>query len=295
MDKLSSLKETKKLQKNKISSKNAIFYVILFLMKKKTRNPGLKLMHVIWSHFFAPQVMTKYKLRSRPVVQVDHPLDSKIPFRPQFVSIYLSFTHFWIKSVAFLYREFGPRSLPDIVTFLNSLTSLYYESAKVYLQVQSTTNRPRFLGNFYFKVIHLFDPHLHCIPSLHVGIVGLTYEFITSVILKFAPTPSDYQPEIDYLWRKAVLITNSILFIKQHSVNCVSAGLFTLSSNNFGFTRENAHQIIDALFTGTGNTINDNEELRTYIRDLYEKFNRENKTKPSSQVLVEFLKNYSVC
>lgn len=289
---LSSLKESQKAQKNRIQSKNAIFYAVLFLLKKKTRKPGMRFLHVIWSHFFAPQVMTKYKLRKRPIVWVDHPLDKKIPFQPHYVAIYLGFTHLWVKSIAFLYREFGRPALPHIVTFVRLLTSLYYESAKVYLQVQSTTNRPRYLGNFYFKVIHLLDPHLHCIPSLHVAIVGLTYSYIRSAIETLAPVPADYRTEIDYLWRKAVLITNSILFIKQHSVNCVSAGLFTLSSNKFGFSHQTAYQVIDDLFTGAGNTLPDSDELRTYIRELYEYFNRENKTKPSAQVLVDFLKGY---
>lgn len=295
MELLSSLKESRKAQQNRIQSKNAIFYAALFLLKKRTRKPGIKLLRVIWSHFFAPQIMTKYRLRSRPVVWVDHPLDKKIPFQPHHVAIYLSFTHLWVKSIAFLYREFGQAALPHIVTFVRLLTSLYYESSKVYLQVQSTTNRPRYLGNFYFKVIHLFDPHLHCIPSLHVAIVGLTYSYIRTAVESLASNPSDCQSEIDYLWRKAVLITDSILFIKQHSVNCVSAGLFTLSSNKFGFSRQTAYQVIDALFTGTGNTLPDSEEIRAYIRDLYDRFNKENEKKPSAQVLVDFLKGYPVC
>ncbi len=292
MELLSSLKEIQAAQKNRIDGKNAVFYAVLFMLKKKPRSTGLKFIHTIWSHFFAPQIMTKYKLRKRPVAWIDHPLDKKIPFQPHHVSIYLSFTSLWIKSIAFVYREFGKQSLRDIVNFVENLTSLYLESAKVYLQNQSTTNRPRYIGGIYFKVIHLFDPHLHCIPSLHVEIVGLNYTFISKLIDKYAENPADYQAEKDYLWRQAVLITDSILLIKQHSVSCVAAGLFTLTTNSYPFEHKDAYQIIEALFTGPGNTLTHGNEIRDYIKKLYEHFLAENRTKTSAKVLVDFLKAY---
>jgi hypothetical protein len=292
MELLSSLKEIQKAQKNRIDGKNATFYALLFLSKKRTRSTGITFLYTIWSHFFAPQLMTQYKLRKRPVAWVDHPLDKKIPFQPHHVSIYLSFTNLWIKSIAFVYHEFGKQALPDIIKFVDNLTSLYRESAKVYLQIQSTTNRPRYIGGFYFKMIHLFDPHLHCIPSLHVEIVGLNYTFISNLIDKYAENPAEYQREKDYLWRKAVLITNSILLIKQHSVSCIAAGLFTLTANEFPFDQKDAAQIINALFTGSGNTLPAGEEIRSYIQKLYRYFLDEHRNKASSKVLVDFLKAY---
>lgn len=291
---LSSLRESQNSQSNRISGKNALFHALLFLMKKTTRGPGLQLLYTIWSYFFVPQLLTKYKIKPRPVVWVDHPLDEKISFQPHYVEIYLSFTNLWIKAIAFVYREFGRKSLPYIAEFLNSLSALYRESAKVYLQVQSTTNRPRFFGTIYFKVIHLFDPHLHCVPSLHVGIVGLTYTSINKMVNELADAPSEYKTEIDYLWRQVILITNSILFIKQHSVNCVSAGLFTLSSNQFNFDKKTAYQVIDSLFTGSGNTIEAGDEIRTYIRELYDEFDQAGTQTPSAKVLVDFLQQYPI-
>jgi hypothetical protein len=47
------------------------------------------------------------------------------------------------------------------------------------------------------------------------------------------------------------------------------------------------------MFTGEGNTLDAAEELRVYIRSLYEYFLKENRTKSSARVLVDFLKNYS--
>ncbi|HDQ13610.1 MAG TPA: hypothetical protein ENN41_02205 [Sediminispirochaeta sp.] len=292
MDLLSSLHEAQASQENRIKNKNAYFFFVYFLLKKETRGAGFRVLHTIWSYFFLPQILTKYKIKPRPVVWVDHPLDQKIPFRPQFVAIYLSFTHLWIKSIAFLYREFGDRSLPYIVDFLEKLISLYRESAKVYLQVQSTTNRPRYLCNFSFKLIHLFDPHLHCVPSLHVEIVGLTYSAISRTVDELAEYPRRYQKEKDYLWRKMILITNSILFIKQHSVNCVSAGLFILSQERFGFDQKLSYRVIDQLFTGPGNTLEEGDEIRRYIRRLYSQFHEQGAGTPKAKVLVDFLETY---
>ncbi|MDZ7792680.1 MAG: hypothetical protein U5P10_03015 [Spirochaetia bacterium] len=112
------------------------------------------------------------------------------------------------------------------------------------------------------------------------------------IIDNFAENPAEYQREKDYLWRQAVLITDSILLIKQHSVNCVAAGLFTLTSNDFPFEEKDAYQIIDTLFTGTGNTLPVGEEIRSYIHKLYQHFLEEHRSKTNAKVLVDFLRAY---
>jgi hypothetical protein len=277
---------------NRIEGKNAIFNVVNFLIKKKTRGPALKFVHTVYTTFFLPQFQTKFAIKPRPVVWVDHELDRKIPFIPHHVETYLGFTHLWIKSLAFLYRQFGHRIIPEIVEFVRAIDRLYQESAKVYTRIQSTTDRPRDVGGFYFKVIHLLDPHLHCVPSLHVCVVGFTYVKIKEILTRYAERPEDYDAEVEYLWRKAIHITDSILLIKQHSVNCVSAGLFTLTSGNFGFTREHAHLVTRALFAEPGRTIDSAEEVRRFIADLYEHFMEEHREKPHEQVLLDFLYHY---
>ena len=297
MDLLSSLEDFRDSYNkgNKIESKNVFIAILIFLMKRRTRRAALRFIRTVQRDFFLPQFQGKFKIRKWPVVWVDHPLDSKVPFRPQHVAIYLSFSHFWIKSVYFLYREFGSRAIPAILHFVHDLDLLYRESAQVFRTVQSTTNRPHHYGGFYFKVIHLFDPHLACVPSLHVGVVGLTYLSMYKLIDEMAVHPEEYRAEKDYLWRRAVLITESILFIKQHSVNCVAAGLYSLSSRRYGYTEEESHLVIDALFTGEGNTLEDSEELREYIRNLYDHFMEQRRQLPeekNTQVLIDFLLSY---
>jgi hypothetical protein len=224
---------------------------------------------------------------------VDHELDDKIPFSPHHVETYLSFTHLWIKSLAFLYRRFGRQVIPDIVDFVRGLDRLYKESAGVYTHIQSTTNRPHDVGGFYFKVIHLLDPHVHCVPSLHVCVVGYTYVKVREILERHGESLEEFDAELDYLWRQTIHITDSILFIKQHSVNCVAAGLFTLTnSGDYGFTRSHAEQVVAALFSNPGRRIEQAEEVREFITELYRRFNRELERSSHAGVLLDFLYHY---
>lgn len=280
-----------------IASQNAVLSALILLGNKQTRRPALRVISAITSQFFFLQFKRKAGLNRIPIINVDHPLDETIPFRPHHVKIYLTFTHLWLKSLLFLYREFGHQALPEIADFLDAICLLYRESGKVYQKRMSTTNRPKKVGGIYFRVIHTFDPHLLCIPSLHVEVVFYNYLLITRIIDHLADNPDDFIGEKQYLWEQAILITDSILFIKQHSLNCISAGLFTLSNLKFGFTTELAHTIIAHLFTGPGNELEQGAEIKEYIRHLYDKLMDRAATgefPDPEDVLVDFLDHYSL-
>ncbi len=123
----------------------------------------------------------------------------------------------------------------------------------------------------------------------------MTYRVMEELIDRFSEDPEAYSAEKEYLWKRSVLITESILFIKQHSVNCVAAGLYTLTSPRYGFSKEMSHRVIDALFTGEGNRLADSEELREYIRKLYDHFidaAAGPDGKERARVLIDFLLRY---
>ena len=62
----------------------------------------------------------------------------------------------------------GVRLNKKIIRFIEGL---YIRGSHIYNHALSTTKRPHYLKMFKFVVIHLFDPHLLCVPSLHVAIV----------------------------------------------------------------------------------------------------------------------------
>jgi len=189
---------------------------------------GLHCIAVILSKFFFFQYKAALFPRKIPVTRVDHTLDELIPFIPGFVPIYLDFIPFWIRVAGFLCihgRKKGGVKMAG--EFISSITSLYTFAFQIYRRNLSTTNRPRYTKSFRFKVIHTFDPHLMCIPSLHIMIVIHTYTAFRYYAQKLEEEAllKDLEKEI---YNGAIAITEAILYIKQHSINCVAASLYTM-------------------------------------------------------------------
>ena len=247
------------------------------------------------TEFFIPQFTTKFRLSNRRVVSVDHPLDETIPFVPEYVHIYLEFYPLWIRCAYFLYKEFGDRALPEIRDFVYNVADLYYEAGKIYQQCQSTTVRPKYLKHAKFKLLHAVDPHLHCVPSLHVLIVVLNHRTFTRLIDKFSDgNGARYQPQKELVYNKAVAITESILFIKQHSVNCIPAALFFMSRLRPDYTEESALSFIDDLLADNDSAPESSETIKDFIRSRYIEMMNTNIPDGGDHkdVIVDFLKSF---
>ena len=277
---------------NKIENLSIFKAVITFLIIRKTRTPGLKLIGTIITKFFLPQHQSRLKIRKRKVVRVDHELDNLIPFSTDYLKTYTSFSFLWIKSIYFIYCEFGEKSLSYIANYINSIEQLYQNGFTVSNSCQSTTTRPPAGRNISHKIIHWTDPHLHCIPSLHVMVVCFNYLRIKSIIRKLSGKTDNYSEELSYLENQAVEITNSILYMKQHSINCISAGLFALSAECTEFTNEYALNLINKLKQLNIGTIDRFEEISQYISDLYTNFQELSKSNQHKDILVNFLLKY---
>jgi hypothetical protein len=162
--------------------------------------------------------------------------------------VYLDFVSFWIRILGFLLRRYGRRALEPVKDFLNSMNRLYRFAAEVYSKNMSTTNRPYYISRPRFFLIHLTDPHLMCIPSLHVMVMILSYTRFTKILRSFGDEDllGDQIGEIN---RGAALITEAILFVKQHSVNCVSAAMYAMSRFDPSlFPPEEAEVFVSRLF-----------------------------------------------
>ena len=103
---------------NKIINLSVSYAVIVFLIKKETRITGIKFIGTIATTFFLPQFQGRFKIKKRKIVNVDHELDNLIPFSADYIKIYMSFISLWIKSIYFIYLEFGNISLPLIQQFI---------------------------------------------------------------------------------------------------------------------------------------------------------------------------------
>jgi hypothetical protein len=182
------------------------------------------------------------------VSRVDHPLDLKIPFVPSWVTIYLDFVFYWIRMLGFLLHAYGRRAYDAAREFIVSMDRLYAFAAETYQKNFSTTDRPFYIARPRFFVIHLLDPHLMCVPSLHVMVVIWTYVKFAEILRSFNDA-GYYSAHIEEMKQGALAITHAILFVKQHSVNCVAAALYAMT--RFGgelFPPEEAEAFINLLF-----------------------------------------------
>ncbi|MDR2923730.1 MAG: hypothetical protein LBU85_10385 [Treponema sp.] len=202
----------------------------------------------IFYNFFFRQYRAALLPGSVPVSRVDHPLDLKIPFVPSWVTIYLDFVMFWIRMLSFLLRTYGRRAYGAAREFIVSMGRLYSFAAETYRKNFSTTNRPFYIARPRFFVIHLLDPHLMCVPSLHVMVVIWTYTRFAAILKSFNDA-GRYAAQIEEMKQGALAITHAILFVKQHSVNCIAAALYAMTRfAGEQFPPEEAEAFIKQLF-----------------------------------------------
>jgi len=253
-------------------------FIWLALTNPRLAGPGLKVALVALRKFFLPQFQTVI-FRSRPVVYVDHPVDRKIPFQPSTVSLYMSFIPLWMNAVFWLNRRYGRAADARLAAFLEGIALLYDEAGSIYLRCHSTTVRPRRLPNLSCAMIQVLDPHLNCIPSLHVTIVFGAWMLARGVIDAMGDAhgeatgkagESRAEAWLASLYNHAQRIAETTMLMKQHSVNCVGASLWYLNvCYPASFDEARCAAIIDGLFTIEGKAVTVKEEARARVREVY--------------------------
>lgn len=222
--------------------------------------------------FFALQFSVRLGLRKIPIVDVDHPLDDEVPFAPDKIGPYLDFIHFWIRPLGYIGRRFGGRAQDRYTAeYLALIHRCYREAAVVYRDRMSTTRRPRHLKG-RFLLIHLFDPHYLCVPSLHVMIVVLTHSFYRRAFAELN-LPLDEAAALDAeLFQDTTAITETVLYIKQHSVNCIPAALYAMSRISPNeVTAAEVHSFIDGLFVDAPElAAGAGERIREFIHERFD-------------------------
>jgi hypothetical protein len=99
-------------------------------------------------------------------------------------------------------------------------------------------------------------------------------------------------PEIEELRLGALAITEAVLYVKQHSVNCISAAMYAMTRFDPGlFPREEAEIFTGELFRRDLNE-KDGEEIRAHILGLYRRFLEEGENASDwREPLFRFLKS----
>jgi hypothetical protein len=152
--------------------------------------------------------------------------------------------------LGFLLKRFRARARDAAADFMDSMGALYRFAGEVYQKNLSTTRRPYYVKELRFFLIHLADPHLMCIPSLHVMVVILTYTRFRG-ILNYLDTENRFSLQAEEIRRKALDIAEAILHVKQHSINCVAAAMYAMTRfDGAAFPPEEAESFVAGLFSG---------------------------------------------
>jgi hypothetical protein len=270
--------------------------LLLVLANPVLRGPGIRCIASIFCNFFFLQNRAILLPGRIPVTPVDHPLDEKIPFKPRWIDIYHDFSPLWIRILGFLLRRYRRRAIEPAKDFIKSMNRLYRFAAEVYSKNLSTTRRPFYIRHPKFLLIHLTDPHLMCIPSLHVMVMILSYTRLRAILRSFGDEES-LAPRIDEINSGAALITEAILYVKQHSVNCVAAAMYAMSRFDPAlFPPAEAEVSVSRLFVDPGGIPEeDGLRIRNHIITLYRRFIDESRrtsglTEPWDAPLIRFLR-----
>ena len=282
---------TEKCPHESLANESVYLTSIRVLGSPYLRVTALRCIASIFRNFFFLQHRAAFLPGLIPVSKADHPLDSTIPFLPGRIGIYLDFVAFWVRCLGFLLRKCGRMALEPVRHFIATMDGLYAYAAQVYAKNLSTTSRPFYISHPRFLLIHAVDPHLMCIPSLHVMIVIRTYTLFADMIETLG-VKGKFAAQAEELRQGALAITGAVLYVKQHSVNCIPAALYAMTSFDPRlFTPAEAERFVSDLFRGE-NAPNrqEAEEIRRHIISLYRRFITEGETANNwSAPLLNFL------
>ena len=247
---------------------------LIIPFRLKSAKVLFRFLRTVVRDFFWLQFSVKWRFKTIPVLDVSHPLDELIPFTPGKVHIYLNFTDFWIRPMTFLFRRLGvKKALPYCTEYLSLIETAYSGAARVYRFCMTTTKRPDYKADKAFRMIHALDPHLLCVPSLHVAIVILASVYYAEVFKKDDFTEEECRVYTEELREGAQRIIESVLYVKQHSVNCIPAAMYMmLYVLKDRFTISAGVNIINSLFADD-ETLSDSDKkkISAHIHLMFER------------------------
>jgi len=296
--------------KDSVYSETSSFSFLKTLYVPGMRKASIKYYLSLFFNFFLFQHRAAFLPGRVAVTNVDHPLDKKIPFTPSWIKIYIDFAKYWVRMLSFIIRRYGQKAYVPARDFIYGMAELYAFAAQVYRKNLSTTSRPFYIKRPLFLVIHMVDPHLMCIPSLHVMVVIYTYTTFAKAVKSFGDEEKLKEQVLEMKYG-ALAIVEAILFVKQHSINCIATALYAMNCYSGElFPPEEVENFLNLLFTpipdfgvhtknihpsyAPKTKIPDavKAEIKEYILTLYRRLLSErNSAKSWEQPLVNFLKS----
>ena len=222
--------------------------------------------------FFWLQFKRKLGFIKTKIIPVDSPLDDYIPFKPENIDIYLDFINFWIRPLALLVTQRSNHAAKDISEFLVLINRCYKDAADFYRFRMSTTKRPKGIAHRKFVWLKILDPHYLCVPSLHVSVVVLTCTYFKRIFKEEQFSEAEQKFYNTEIYAEAMKIAETVLYIKQHSVNCVAAALYMMNCILEGeFSIQDAVDFINNMFANADDITDEHKKLiNEHLNMLFE-------------------------
>jgi len=279
------MSETKKLTRKEkkdlkfaerpLKSYSGFYVYIRSMLSFRTVGYAWHFVREVIINYLLVQFKQKWGFTKLPVVSVDHPLDKKIPFTPAKVTVYMDFVYLFLRPLSMMIQRYGMKKAAKYCREWYTICArTYHESGLMYKHTLSTTERPHYTENFHFKIIHLFDPHLLCVPSLHISLICLCFSYYKKAFKELGLSDAENFQKNTELYNDAVEIAESVLYMKQHSVNCVPAALYMITKLFPElFTPNDATNFINDMFL-TAETISTEDclAIKEHISFMYERF-----------------------
>jgi hypothetical protein len=104
-------------------------------------------------------------------------------------------------------------------------------------------------------------------------VVIRTYTAFQAIIRSFGDTER-FAPQLEEIKQGALTITEALLYVKQHSINCVAAAMYTMTCfDQTLFSQEEGNDFVSQLFRHTQKPApHDSTRIRNYIMERYTGF-----------------------
>lgn len=250
---------------------------------------------VIWK-FFLLMYFEKIHIRRIKVTSVDHELDNTVPFREDCFGIYIDFINYWIRPLSMMLKKFGHfKGIKLCQEWIKTITYTYNEAYKVYSKNLTTTRRPK-PETKAVKNLQKADPHYCCVPSLHIAIIVLTISFYRMLLEREDFTEEEKTNFNGEIYSHGIEIAESVLYMKQHSVNCIPAAIYMMTKITPEIMNvEIAEEIIGDLFKNATDITEENKKrIKAHIQKFYHEMLSESELYGHWSIpVLNWIKNYT--
>lgn len=248
--------------------------------------------------FFIFQFLRKIHILNIKIKHVDHEYDNLIPFKTEVLDTYLDFVNFWLRPISMLQQKFGIRKGTKTANkFLKYITLTYKEAYNLYKKCMSTTYQPE-TNDKQLKTMRFFDPHYLCVPSLHIAIIVLTCSFYERFLNQDIFSEQEKLQWTKELREHGMEIADSVLYLKQHSVNCIPAALYMMTRITPELLTPTCAITFIDQFLKQSDCISSEDKVKitSYIEFMYERFLLEGSMEDDWRIpVLRWLETYEHC